>query len=59
MIKLIVVRHSESIGNAKNIIDDNSSTETDENGLSEEGKLQAIELAKNLRKIKFDFVIVS
>lgn len=59
MIKLIVVRHGESIGNVKNVIDDNSSPKTDKNGLSEKGKLQAIDVAKKLKKYRFDLVIVS
>ena len=59
MIKLTVVRHEESIGNVKGVIDDNSSPNTDTNGLSEKGKLQAIEVFKKLNERRFDSVIVS
>ncbi len=59
MIKLTAVRHGESLGNVKNVIDDNSSPETDTNGLSEKGKLQAVEVAKNLSGYNFDLVILS
>lgn len=59
MINLTVVRHGESIGNVMGVIDDNSSPKKDTNGLSEKGKLQAIEVAKKLKGRKFDFVIIS
>lgn len=59
MIKLTVVRHGESIGNVKGVIDDNSSPTNDKNSLSENGRLQAIEVAKKLKGRTFDLIIVS
>lgn len=59
MIKLTVIRHAQSLGNVKGIIDDNSNPKNDKNGLSNEGKLDAEKIAKKLEGKRFDVVIVS
>jgi len=58
-MKLVVIRHGESLGNVANVIDDNSNPKNDKNSLSEKGKNQAIEIANKLEDYKIDVVIVS
>jgi len=58
-MKLYVVRHAESVGNALDVIDDNSLKSPDTNHLSEKGKEQAKVLAGLLDAYTFDAVIVS
>jgi broad specificity phosphatase PhoE len=58
-MKIYMVRHAESKGNLADIIDYNMPGGKDENGLSEEGIRQAEELAKNLKNLHFDAVIIS
>ena len=58
-MRLLVVRHNESVGNVAQVIDDNSNKKRDENGLSEKGKKQSEELAKKLKDYKINVVILS
>lgn len=53
-MKLYLLRHTQSVGNEKKVLD--SRLDYD---LSEKGKKQADDIAITLEKYKFDFVIVS
>ncbi|NCN58901.1 hypothetical protein COW99_04685 [Candidatus Roizmanbacteria bacterium CG22_combo_CG10-13_8_21_14_all_38_20] len=55
-MELFIIRHGESIGNNKRGF---MSGKSDLDGLSEKGKIQAIRLAWELRKVKFDRIISS
>ncbi|MBX4196135.1 histidine phosphatase family protein [Candidatus Pacearchaeota archaeon] len=56
---LYLARHTQSMGNVANIIDDNSINSSDKNGLSDLGKEQAKELAMKLEKYRFDIIVIS
>lgn len=58
-MNLTAIRHCESIGNKKRIVDDNAVPNGENDALSESGREQAQQLAKELEKHQFDVIIMS